>query len=34
MKYDYSGQVYTIEIRGADEHSQKSMSEVYGVGIK
>lgn len=25
---------YTIEIRGADEHSQKSMREVYGVGTK
>ena len=25
---------YTIEIRGADEHSQKSMREVYGVGSK
>ena len=25
---------YTIEIRGTDEHSQKSMREVYGVGSK
>ena len=25
---------YTIEIRGADEHSQKSMREVYGVSSK
>ena len=25
---------YTIEIRGADEHSQKSMREVYGVGSR
>ena len=25
---------YTIEIRGADEHSQKSMREVYGVASR
>ena len=25
---------YTIEIRGADEHSQKSMREVYGIGSR
>lgn len=25
---------YTIEIRGADEHSQKSVREIYGVGSK
>lgn len=25
---------YTFEIRGADEHTQKSMREVYGVGSK
>ena len=25
---------YTIEIRGADEHSQKSTREAYSVGSK